>query len=124
MAGRVVTFLALATVLVLAPAANAAVVDTDAPTGAVGGVRSQAAGVLTLTVFAVDDGLGLSRAAAAIDGIPLDDAAVRRRHVCRGARRGGRHRLPAGQHGDLGRAHDGLRRRAARADRDGRATRR
>jgi len=74
MAGRVVTFLALATVLVLAPAANAAVVDDAAPTGAVGGVRSQAAGVLTLTVFAVDGGLGLSRAAAAIDGIPLDEA--------------------------------------------------
>jgi hypothetical protein len=75
MAGRLVTFLALATVLVLAPAANAAVVDVDAPTGAVGGVRSQATGVLTLSVLAVDNGLGLSRAAAAIDGVPLADAA-------------------------------------------------
>ncbi|HEX5618005.1 MAG TPA: hypothetical protein VFX51_06270 [Solirubrobacteraceae bacterium] len=74
MAGRLVTFLALATVLVLAPAANAAVVDTNAPTGAVGGVRSQASGVLTLTVLAVDDGLGLSRAAAALDGVALADA--------------------------------------------------
>ena len=74
MAGQLVTFLALATVLVLAPAANAAVVDVDAPTGAVGGVRSQAAGVLTLSVLAVDNGLGLSRAAAALDGAPLADA--------------------------------------------------
>jgi hypothetical protein len=74
MAGRLVTFLALATVLVLAPAANAAVVDTQAPTGAVGGVRSQAAGVMTLTVLAVDDGLGLSRASAAIDGVALADS--------------------------------------------------
>src|SRR5215217_7671530 len=74
MAGRLVTFLALATVLVLAPAANAAVVDVQAPTGAVGGVRSQAAGVLTLSVLAVDDGLGLSQAAVALDGVPLDDA--------------------------------------------------
>jgi hypothetical protein len=74
MAGRLVTFLALATALLLAPAANAAVVDTQAPTGAVGGVRSQASGVMTLTVLAVDDGLGLSRAAAALDGIPLADA--------------------------------------------------
>jgi hypothetical protein len=73
MAGRLVTFLALATVLVLAPAANAEVVDTQAPTGAVGGVRSQAAGVLTLTVFAVDEG-GLRLAAVAIDGTPLDEA--------------------------------------------------
>jgi hypothetical protein len=72
MAGRLVTFLALATVLLLAPAANAEV-DTQAPTGAVGGVRSQASGVLTLTVFAVDEG-GLSRAAVAIDGAPLDDS--------------------------------------------------
>jgi len=75
MAGRLVTFLALATVLVLATAANAAVVDTQAPSGAVGGVRSQATGVLTLTVLAVDDGLGLSRAAAALDGVALADAA-------------------------------------------------
>jgi hypothetical protein len=74
MAGRLVTFLALATVLVLAPAANAAVVDTQAPTGAVGGVRSQAAGVLELTVLGRDDGIGLSRAAVTIDGIALDAA--------------------------------------------------
>ena len=77
MAGRMVTFLALATVLVLVPAANAAVVDVQAPYGAVGGVRSQAAGVLTLTVLARDEGLGLSRTAAAIDGRALDELATR-----------------------------------------------
>jgi hypothetical protein len=74
MAGRLVTFLALATVLMGSAAASAADVDTQAPTGAVGGVRSQASGVLTLTVLAVDAGLGLSRAAAALDGVPLADA--------------------------------------------------
>jgi hypothetical protein len=74
-----VTFLALATVLVLATAAYAAVDDTQPTTGAVGGVRSQASGVLTLTVLARDEG-GLSLAAAAIDGrsvadVPFGDAA-------------------------------------------------
>jgi hypothetical protein len=67
-----VTFLALATVLVLVSAANAEVDDTQPTTGAVGGVRSQASGVLTLTVLARDEG-GLSRAAAAIDGRSLAD---------------------------------------------------
>jgi hypothetical protein len=74
MAGRLVTFLALATVLVLATAASAAVDDTKPPTGAVGGVTSRAAGVMTLSVLAVDDGVGLSRAAAALDGITLDES--------------------------------------------------
>ena len=75
MAGRLVTFLALATVLVLAAAANAAVDDAQAPTGAVGGVRSQAAGTLTLYVLGRDEGgSGLSSAAVAIDGVQLDEA--------------------------------------------------
>jgi hypothetical protein len=74
MAGRLVTFLALATVLLLAPAATAAAQDAQAPTGAVGGVRSQASGVLTLSVLGVDDGLGLSRASAALDGNTLDES--------------------------------------------------
>jgi hypothetical protein len=76
MAGRLVTFLALATVLVLAPVASAQVDDDVlAPTGAVGGVRSQAAGTLTLYVLGRDEGgSGLSSAAVAIDGMQLDEA--------------------------------------------------
>jgi hypothetical protein len=74
MAGRLVTFLALATVLLMAPAATAAVVDTNPPTGAVGGVRSQASGVMELTVLGRDDGIGLSRTAVTIDGVALDEA--------------------------------------------------
>jgi hypothetical protein len=77
MAGRLVTFLALATVLVLIPAANAADadVDTQAPTGAVGGVRNYIAGTLTLNVLGRDEGgSGLSSAAVAIDGVQLDEA--------------------------------------------------
>jgi hypothetical protein len=69
-----VTFLALATVLVLTTAASAAVEDAKPPTGAVGGVTSRATGVMTLSVLAVDDGIGLSRASAALDGITLDES--------------------------------------------------
>jgi hypothetical protein len=74
MAGRLVTFLALATVLVLATAASAAVEDAKPPTGAVGGVSSRAAGVMTLSVLAVDDGIGLSGASAALDGVTFDES--------------------------------------------------
>jgi hypothetical protein len=75
MAGRLVTFLALATVLVLVPAATAADEDTQAPTGAVGGVRNYIAGTLTLNVLGRDEGgSGLSSAAVAIDGVQLDEA--------------------------------------------------
>ncbi len=60
-----VAFLALAASLALAPAA---VADIAPPTGAVGGRTNPAAGVLDLSVQATDSGLGLSRAAAALDG--------------------------------------------------------
>ena len=60
-----VAFLALAASLALAPAA---VADVAPPTGAVGGRTNPAAGVLDLSVQATDSGLGLSRAAAALDG--------------------------------------------------------
>jgi hypothetical protein len=60
-----VAFIAIAALLAIAPAA---VSDDVAPRGAVGGVRSPAAGILELSVLANDDGLGLSRAAAALDG--------------------------------------------------------
>ena len=60
-----VALLALAMSLAFAPAA---VADVAPPTGAVGGRTNPAAGVLDLSVQATDAGLGLSRAAAALDG--------------------------------------------------------
>ncbi|HET6510305.1 MAG TPA: hypothetical protein VFG42_26160 [Baekduia sp.] len=47
-----------------------------APRGAVGGISSPASGTLTLSVRAVDDGVGLARAEARVDGAVVDAVAL------------------------------------------------
>ena len=102
----------------LAPAANAAVVDTRRPRARSGGVRNHAAGVLTSPCWR-------STPASASAGRPRRSTArrspTRRSATARASRlpgRGGRHRMPGGRRGDLGRADDRRRRRAPRADGD------
>jgi len=67
---------AAATALVAAAAFSllgpvfASAADTTVPTGAVGGVRSPASGVLDLRLYASDEGSGLANAEAELDGAP------------------------------------------------------
>ncbi|MEV4418688.1 hypothetical protein AB0L40_01775 [Patulibacter sp. NPDC049589] len=59
-----------------ASSASAAVADTEAPRGAVGGVVSPASGTLPLTVRATDAGVGLARVEATIDGTVVASTAL------------------------------------------------
>jgi hypothetical protein len=54
-------------------AATLGVPDSTPPTGAVGGVRSPAAGILDLRLDATDAGTGLAAAAASLDGGPASN---------------------------------------------------
>jgi len=81
MAGRLVVLVAVAAALAVASVAAAAD-DVQPPDGAVGGVQSQAAGVLHLSVLATDGGVGLDRASAALDGAPVAEAAYGNGECC------------------------------------------